>query len=222
MNIRIPATALALACALPLAGCRDNPDAPSVTNTSAAEAGTTMPRTESSGGTANPHTGDSAMQSQSEGERSALGVLNAINDYEIAAGRQALEKNVSGDVADYAQQMIDAHTQNKAQTNALNPDAESANAKAQAAKGEQMLQHMADKSGDDYRRAYVDAMIVGHTQALAMLDDTLIPAVASPQAKAHVQQTRQHVARHLSHARALDKSDNSVPGDKTSEKNATP
>lgn len=213
MNNRILMTALALACALSLAGCRNEPSVPADSETTAATApgavspDATTPQTESPVGTVAP--GDSGvvgeMRNQSADERSALGVLNAINDHEIAAGRQAQEKKVTGDVADYAQLMIDEHTRNKEQTNALNPDANSAQAKAQAAKGQAQLQQMAANNGDAYRKAYVDAMIGGHAEALAMLDEKLIPRAAGLQAKAHLQQTREHVARHLALARALKK-----------------
>ncbi|WP_313271988.1 DUF4142 domain-containing protein [Stenotrophomonas sp.] len=213
MNNRILMTALALASALSLAGCRDEPGVPADSDTAAATTpgvvspDPTTPRTESPAGIVAP--GDSGaageMRNQSADERSALGVLNAINDHEIAAGRQAQEKKVTGDVADYAQLMIDEHTRNKEQTNALNPDANSAEAKDQAAKGQAQLQQMAANNGDAYRKAYVDAMIDGHAEALAMLDEKLIPSAAGPQAKAHLQQTREHVARHLALARALKK-----------------
>lgn len=213
MNSRILTTALALACALSLAGCRDEPGNPADSDTAAATTpGTvspdvTTPWVESPAGVVAPSDSGAAgeMRTQSPEERSALGVLNAINDHEIAAGRQAQEKKVAGDVADYAQLMIDEHTRNKEQTNALNPDGNSAEAKDQAAKGQAQLQQMAAKNGDAYRKSYVDAMIDGHAEALAMLDEKLIPSAAGPQAKAHLQQTREHVARHLALARALKK-----------------
>lgn len=157
------------------------------------------------------------MRNQSADERSALGVLNAINDLEIAAGRQAQEKKVTGDIADYAQLMIDEHTLNKEQTNALNPDANSAEAKVQAAKGLALLRQMAAKNGNAYQRAYVDAMIDGHTEALAMLDEKLIPRAAGPQANAHLQRTREHVARHLTLARALRKDGSATSADASRE-----
>jgi putative membrane protein len=137
------------------------------------------------------------------GERSALGVLNAINEHEIAAGRQALDKGVSGDVAAFAQMMIDEHGRNRDQTAAFDPDANSAQAQAQKARGEQELATLAQKSGEDYARAYIDAMVKGHTEALAALDDRLIPAATRPEVKAHLASTREHVAQHLERARAL-------------------
>jgi len=105
-------------------------------------------------------------------------------------------------------------TNNKEQTNALNPDNQSEDAKTQAAAGEALLDQINSKQGDAYSKAYVAAMITGHTDALAALDDKLIPATASPQAKAHLQQTREHVARHLTQARALAKDEKQAAPDK--------
>lgn len=136
-------------------------------------------------------------------ERTALGVLNAINDHEIAAGQQALKKGVKGDIADYARMMIDQHTENRSKTTSLNPDAAAADAQAQQQKGEAELAALEAKSGEDYSRAYVDAMVKGHTEALAALDGKLIPAASSPAMREHLTQTRGHVAEHLERAKAL-------------------
>ena len=49
-------------------------------------------------------------------------------------------------------------------------------------------------------------MVTGHTEALASLDQRLIPAATSPDARTHLQTTREHVARHLELARGLQRS----------------
>lgn len=136
-------------------------------------------------------------------ERGALGVLNAINNHEIAAGQQALGKGVSGDVAAYAQMMIDQHSANRDQTSALGADADAGDAQAQRAKGEQELAALGQKSGAEYAKAYVDAMVKGHTEALAALDTQLIPAATRSEVRTHLATTRDHVAEHLKRAEAL-------------------
>lgn len=144
-----------------------------------------------------------AMSGSAPAERAALGVLNAINDHEIAAGQQALKKGVKGDIADYARMMIDQHTENRGKTTSLYPDAAAADAQAQQQKGESELSALEAKSGEDYSRAYVDAMVKGHTEALAALDGKLIPAASSPAVREHLTQTRGHVAEHLERAKTL-------------------
>jgi len=140
-------------------------------------------------------------------EQAALGVLNAINEHEIAAGKQALAKGVSGPVAAYAQLMIDQHGENRAKTSALGADAGAADAAAQRDQGEQELKALDARSGDAYAKAYVDAMVKGHTGALATLDTRLIPAATTPAVKDHLAATRAHVAQHLERARALQSGD---------------
>jgi putative membrane protein len=192
------------------AGCdrdRDQNETVPATDTSAA-AGTvdpTMPEpgTTDSTTAANADTATMDAGQGTPAERSALGVLNAINDHEIAAGRQALAKGVQGEVAAYAQMMIDQHTENRQKTSSFNPDASSAEANAQRSKGEQELATLDAKTGDAYARAYIDAMVKGHTEALAALDNQLIPAATRPEVRQHLDTTRGHVADHLQRAKEL-------------------
>lgn len=152
---------------------------------------------------AQQRSGSAGTQAAQGQDAAALGVLNAINAHEIAAGEQALRKNVGGEVARYAQMMIDQHTQNREQTNALGPDQNAADAKAQRDKSTRELAALDKAEGDAYARAYVDAMVKDHGEALQMLDSTLIPGAGSPQVRQHLTTTRAHVARHLEEAKAL-------------------
>lgn len=136
-------------------------------------------------------------------ERAALGVLNAINDHEIAAAQMALGMNVNGAAADYANHMIEEHTTSRVQTQALNPDSASAEAQEQARKGKMKRDALAGEPEDHFARAYLAAMVTDHTEALAALDDRLIPAATTPAVMAHLQATRDHVAQHLERAREL-------------------
>lgn len=199
MKILDLAKLLLLAGILSLAACRNDEPTPS-RGTAAPAADATTPGEGPPG--AVPRT-----DADNDGDGDALAVLNAINDHEIAMGRQALEKNVQGPVADYARLMIDEHGRNKQQTDALHPAPDSANARAQRNKGDTVLRQLAGESGEAYRRAYVQAMIDGHTDALATLDQTLIPAADRPDVQAHLQQTRTRVAQHLEQARALPASE---------------
>lgn len=137
-------------------------------------------------------------------ERNALGVLNAINDHEIAASKQALAKGVKGPVAAYAQMMIDQHTENRKKTSALNPENAAPDADGQRKKSERALAMLNDKSGDVYSKAYVAAMVKDHTEALATLDGKLIPAAGRAEVRTHLAVTREHVANHLAQAKQLN------------------
>ncbi|RRN79043.1 DUF4142 domain-containing protein [Pseudoxanthomonas sp. SGD-10] len=201
MNIKRIATPALLALAIAgLAACgdrnRDGEMDAGVPDTSAAD-----PAAQPPGATVDPAMGDD--QATSPAEASALGVLNAINEHEIVAGEQALAKGVTGATADYARLMIDQHTQNRTQTSALGPDEQSQDAQAQRQKGEQERDTLDDLDGEAYRKAYVDAMVKGHTEALEALDQKLIPAAEREKVRQHLSLTRDHVAQHLEQARAL-------------------
>lgn len=139
-------------------------------------------------------------------EQTALGLLNAVNEHEIAAGNQALEHKVSGDVADYARMMIKQHSENLAETTALGPAIHAPRVQQKEREDQVELDILAAQSDAAYANAYIDAMVEGHTQALAMLDNTLIPAAVSPAVKSHFTDTRTHVQAHLALAKELQSS----------------
>lgn len=213
MNNRHPTLVVAFALTLGLAACQERGDAsddmatadvPAVDPTAATDDADAV----ADAGMATDRPGDSspgASAAATPQERAALGVLNAINDHEIAAGKQALAKGVKADIATYAQMMVDQHGENRAQTSALGADAGGADARAQQQKGQAELAKLDALSGDAYAKAYVDAMVKGHTEALTALDGALIPAATTQSVRDHLATTRGHVAEHLARAEALAK-----------------
>ncbi|WP_411832067.1 DUF4142 domain-containing protein [Pseudoxanthomonas mexicana] len=139
----------------------------------------------------------------SEAERGALGVLNAINEHEIATAEQALARTLPDDVAAYARRMIDEHSRNRDQTARFNPDAAAPAAIAQRDKAAAAREQLGASADAGYTRAYVEAMVRDHTEALAALDNDLIPAAESDAVREHLTTTRGHVAAHLEQAQAL-------------------
>jgi len=144
-------------------------------------------------------TGDTART----GDPLALGLLSAVNEHEIAAARQAKEKKVGGAVLEFANLMEKEHSANQSQTLALGTPSDSAEVKAMKDQGRAELDALGAKSGDDYRKAYVAAMIKGHQDALNLIDTKLLPAATGDAVKAHLRETREHVAMHLEQARKL-------------------
>lgn len=207
MNIRPLKNSLVFACCVFLvAGCRDNDDAmpdPNAAATPAQDAASIDPVPDPV--PASPVAGD---MSATLGEKTALATLNVVNEHEIATGRQALSKGVSGDVAAFAEMMVQAHSDNRAKTTALQPGSPDEQGQALQAKGEAELAELAKLEGNAYSKAYVDAMVKGHEEALALLDDKLIPAASSENARAHLTETRASVAEHLQRAKALQAQSN--------------
>jgi putative membrane protein len=134
----------------------------------------------------------------------ALAWLVAADEHEIAAADQALAKNVTGKVRDYAQMMKTDHGKNLTDTIKLGAAASTAPAvKALKDKGEADLHALDANAGAAYEKAYIDAMVRGHTDVLAMFDSTLLPAATDANVRQHFTTTRAAVARHLERAKEI-------------------
>lgn len=137
------------------------------------------------------------------GDAVALGMLGAINQHEIDAAKQAEAKKVSAPVMAYAKKMVAEHGQNLAKTKSLGTL--SNNDAIQKMKMDQKndLAALGKKTGKAYEDAYVDAMVAGHADVLVKIDTVLLPMATSAAIKAHLTQTRTHVAMHLEDAKKL-------------------
>ena len=138
------------------------------------------------------------------GDGEVLGLLSAINTHQIAAADQALAHDLSGPVSDFASMMKREHSENDARTRALGALAETEAVRAQNVKGSSDLEMLGTHT-EDYEKAYVDAMVDGHTEALKLIDSKLLPAASGDAVKAHLSRTRAGVAQHLDDARRLQR-----------------
>lgn len=141
-----------------------------------------------------------------EGE--ALGTVIVVDQHEIDTAKQAQDKKVTGKVLDYAKMMVADHTKNMEQARALDGKngvtiAMTGPADMMKTKGQAEMQQLATMDGDAYSKAYVDAMVNGHTEVLNALDTQLIPAAKDAQVKDFLTTTRAAVAKHLEAAKAL-------------------
>lgn len=234
MNTKTPlALAVAALVLLGASACNRNQDANGGTNnTPAATSDAATNDATNSGTTANgtptaatpadnpANAGAGAMPSQAE----ALALLNVVNDHEVKTAEQAKSKKVTGDVAAYADQMKAEHTKNMADTKALLDKNGGAPADTPAitemkSKGDAETQQLAALDGEAYAKAYIDAMVADHTDALNKLDTMLIPAATDEAVKKHLQTTRDHVQMHLDKAKQIQtKLGGPAPGTRTDTK----
>jgi len=133
----------------------------------------------------------------------ALGLLAALNEHEIAVAQQAQSKNVSAPVLAYAKMMEKQHGDNLAKTKTLGSLASTPEVQAMKDKGNSDLDALGQKSGKEYETAYVDAMVSGHTEALALIDGRLLSLASTGPVKDHLMTTRDHVVMHLEEAKKL-------------------
>ena len=176
---------------------------------------------------------EGAEPTGSRGETLAL--VMAVNRHEVAMAEQARDKGVEGDVLAYADMLDADHSAGieadiaLAQTISLSPlDTEAVQALEE--KGEAEMARLAELDGEAYADAYVDAMVMGHTEALAMLDERMgtmdgavvedvgmegmAPGTTSvegvtvdPAFQQHLMATREAIANHLEMGKSLQDGD---------------
>lgn len=139
----------------------------------------------------------------------ALALVAAVDEHEVAAAEQARGKKVTGAVREYADMLHREHGANLEAGKALSTGAgaiqpeQNADVTAMREKGKSELATLDQKSGKDYETAYVEAMVKGHTEALSMLEDRLIPAAQDERLRTFLNNTRDHVAMHLERGKEL-------------------
>lgn len=133
----------------------------------------------------------------------AVGLVGAVDKHEVAAAEQAKSKKVTGEVAQYADMLHREHSKNLEAGKKLNPNESSPEVTALEEKGRSDLSTLDQKSGKEYEKAYVDAMVKGHQDALTLIDTRLLPAATDDNIRAFLTTSREHVAMHLERGRAL-------------------
>lgn len=190
-------TLLVLAIA---SGC-DRRDLPE--NQPTPEPSAATPTTPAPDASAPPATPEPAAAESTKDDSLALGLLAALNEHEVTAAQQAQSKNVSAPVLAYAKMMEKEHGDNLAKTKTLGSLASTPEVQAMKDKGKSDLDMLGQKNGKEYETAYVDAMVSGHTEALALIDGRLLSLASTGPVKDHLMETRDHVVMHLEEARKL-------------------
>lgn len=200
--MRILKLTLFLSSALALIGCKK--DEPEVeTKTVPAPTDPTTPATTTRGTDPTPATPTGGMQ---PGE--ILAIAQAANLADIQGGKMASTKATNPEVKAFAELMIVDHT-------ALNAEATTVAGKLGVTPNEnqhslmmkkdheQTASHLANLSGAEFDRAYIEHEVKMHQQVLDQLEDQLIPAATNPEMKAVLEKSRDKVAEHLEKAKAL-------------------
>jgi len=157
-------------------------------------------------GSAMPDATEPAAGTTAPGE--ALAFLVVVNEHEIAAAEQARDKQLEAKVRAYADMLHADHSKNLAETRAVADSAGAAvtdtpDVDAQRQKGKDELEQLGGLEGDAYAKAYLDAMVKGHNDALVLIDTRLVPAATDEAIKQHLNTTRDAIAKHLEEAKQL-------------------
>lgn len=142
------------------------------------------------------------------GDAEVLASVIAIDLNEILAAGEAGKKKMSQPALDYARMLHEAHGMNLDKTMKLGqqlgmtPVITPSVEKVQK-KGAGDLAAIVMLDGPAFERAYLAAMIQGHTEAIAMIDGKLMKMTSNDMLRQHLTSTRGHVAEHLEKARGL-------------------
>lgn len=136
-------------------------------------------------------------------ESQLVGVVSAINRGEIMHAETALQLTDSRAVRAYAQRMIDEHGASERRLDAILPEigverGESELAQQLETRGLMLNENLKNlAAGQDPDPSYIDIQIIMHRQALAVLDEQLIPRAERAEIRSFLQETRGAVQAHL-------------------------
>ena len=155
---------------------------------------------------------------KSAGDAEVLSLLLAANTNEVVAAMEVANKKVAPEIKEFATMMHKEHGKNSGDTMELAKKLEITPSDTEKTdelrkKGAAELAGLLTMEDAEFGDAYVEAMVKGHTEILAMIDGELMKSAESEAVKKHLATTREHVATHLEHAKTLQgKSSNKHAG----------
>jgi|CXWL01.1.fsa_nt_gi putative membrane protein len=137
-------------------------------------------------------------------------VVAAANQGEIDAAALAENKASNADVKAFAEHMSKAHEDAKAKLEDVEGKAglmatENEISAELKKKSVEEVSRLGSLTGDDFDRAYMNAMVADHTNFLKKLDQDLIPSAKDASLAALVRKLRPEVASHLNKAKRIQK-----------------
>ena len=137
-----------------------------------------------------------------------LGAINAIDENEIAAANAAKKEKMGDQAMAYSKKLRKQHSANFDKTRKLSkklgmPPVSNQTAQDLRSDGAKELATLVPLEGKEFERAYIDAMVSGHSDALQLIDAELLPAAKNDEVRAHVDAFRGHVSAHLEEGKRL-------------------
>jgi putative membrane protein len=138
-----------------------------------------------------------------------LGILATVDSGEIEQARFAFSQANDPRVKQYAEHMIQQHTDSTQKINALasqnglTPTA-SNNSTTQQTKGQKILEGLKSSADASFDATYMQAQIQQHQEVLDMLHAQLLPASRSDAVSAHLKSAHTMVQAHLNEARRIE------------------
>ncbi|KLD69822.1 DUF4142 domain-containing protein [Xanthomonas pisi] len=151
-----------------------------------------------------PH-GD-PLRDSSSGTRDgkqALGALAIFNEQERTLAQLAVVKGVEGELLAFARKMDEAHSAALTDLSRFAPDRSGPVGQAAFARSKSARDQLEALHGQAFEKQYLQTAVRSHEQALALLDTQLRSEPGSSDLGKELQRTRDTVAEHLDHAKAL-------------------
>jgi len=151
----------------------------------------------------NPAGGSSAGSSQTAlSDPQIAMVTDRVNTAEIEQARIAQSKSKNEQVRHFAEMMIEHHSRAKNEQQALGLDtAESALSRQLEQKSKMTLETLNAKTGNDFDRAYLQAQVEGHQEALDTIRQ-LEQSAQNSELRSYLENLTPKVEQHLQQARA--------------------
>lgn len=145
-------------------------------------------------------------------EQATLATIATIDVGEILLSEVALNKKNNSGVTDLARMMVDQHGSNLTQVLSMAGDAhtklplgDGESAKL-TTEGKKNMMALGALQGEQFDKAYANAMVSGHEAALKLIDSKLMKTAKSEQVKKFLTDTRAAVAEHLDHSKKVQQS----------------
>lgn len=153
-----------------------------------------------------PQGTDSSLASASQLNDQQIALITQnVNTAEIEQARVAQAKSQSEQVRRFAEMMIEHHGRAKTQQQALGlPTAESPLSQELERKAQSTLQKLNAKTGDDFDRAYIQAQVEGHQEALDTIRQLKANAKSS-ELRSYLDNLAPQVEHHLEQARSAQR-----------------
>lgn len=149
-----------------------------------------------------------AANGSKAGDAEIIATVATIDLNEVLAAAQAGTRKISQPVLAYAKMLHEAHGMSMGKglqlgqqigaTPAITPGVD-----ALAVKGAGELAAFVALDGTEFERAYLAAMVKGHTEVLTMIDGKLAASASNEGVKKHLTESRAAVAAHLEQAKSL-------------------
>ena len=149
-----------------------------------------------------------AANSSNKGDAVILATVIAINLNEVLAAAEAQNKKISQPTLAYAKMLHEEHGKNMVKTIKLGQEIgvtplDTAAVDKLKVKGAGGLAALVLLDGGKFERAYLAAMVKGHTEALNLIDSQLVKSAKNDTLKEHLTETRTHITAHLEKAKQL-------------------